>query len=178
VDRLAMGSALRITFRFRELPWMTLPRRRADGSLDRLSFLRTETGPFRVWWTAYPAEFPLVVAWSGGPAATLARGDPGEVADRALRGLARDLGTSQGRLDSLVEGYWTHDWDGDPLASGAYAYARVGGAEASALLARPVRRTLFFAGEATDGSQLGTVEGAIASGRRAARLVDLALRRE
>ncbi|MEP6993186.1 MAG: FAD-dependent oxidoreductase [Acidobacteriota bacterium] len=36
-------------------------------------------------------------------------------------------------------------------------------------MARPVAGTLFFAGEATNAEQSGTVAGAIASGRRAAR---------
>jgi len=38
-----------------------------------------------------------------------------------------------------------------------------------------VEDTLFFAGEATDVEQTGTVSGAIASGRRAARQVLVAL---
>jgi len=44
-------------------------------------------------------------------------------------------------------------------------------ATAPVRLARPVDGTLFFAGEATDGEQIGTVSGALASGRRAAREV-------
>jgi monoamine oxidase len=48
----------------------------------------------------------------------------------------------------------------------------VGGLDAPRALAEPVRGTLFFAGEATDtSSHNGTVHGAIASGRRAAREV-------
>jgi monoamine oxidase len=36
-------------------------------------------------------------------------------------------------------------------------------------LAKPVQKTLFFAGEATDLDEMGTVAGAVASGQRAAR---------
>ena len=36
-------------------------------------------------------------------------------------------------------------------------------------LGRPVEGTLFFAGEATIPDKIGTVAGALASGRRAAR---------
>jgi monoamine oxidase len=44
------------------------------------------------------------------------------------------------------------------------------------MLARPLAGTLFFAGEATDTEgATGTVHGAIASGRRAARQVQRAL---
>ncbi|HEX4961841.1 MAG TPA: FAD-dependent oxidoreductase, partial [Thermoanaerobaculia bacterium] len=58
----------------------------------------------------------------------------------------------------------------------AYSYPRVGGAEAGRRLARPVEGTLFFAGEATDteGSN-GTIEGALASGLRAAKQAASAL---
>jgi monoamine oxidase len=47
----------------------------------------------------------------------------------------------------------------------------VNGAKAPAALGRPLNGTLFFAGEATEADQIGTVAGAIASGRRAAREV-------
>src|SRR5262249_46289685 len=39
---LAMGSALRVAFRFRELPWKAVPRLRGENGIDRLSFLRLE----------------------------------------------------------------------------------------------------------------------------------------
>ena len=57
----------------------------------------------------------------------------------------------------------------DDFSRGAYSYVCTGGAGAPHRLAEPVDDTLFFAGEATDVSgHLGTVHGAIASGRRAA----------
>lgn len=62
-----------------------------------------------------------------------------------------------------------HDWTHDPFARGAYSYQTVGGERAPASLARPLRGTLFFAGEAADAEgRTGTVHGAIGSGRRAA----------
>ena len=54
---------------------------------------------------------------------------------------------------------------------GAYSFVRVGGTRATALLARPISQTLFFAGEATSPDQSGTVPGAIESGRRAAQQI-------
>jgi monoamine oxidase len=113
------------------------------------------------------------VAWSGGPpAAELTGKKPEEVAARAFRDLAEQSGISRRRIESRVEGLWLHDWNGDPFARGAYSYARVGGSKAAKSLARPVEGTLFFAGEATDtGGRIGTVEGAIATGLRAAKQV-------
>ncbi len=116
---------------------------------------------------------PIIVGWCGGPGARrLAQLRADELESRAVSSLARQLHISRQRLRSLVEAFWTHDWEHDVFARGAYSYAAVGGAEAAAALARPLSRTLFFAGEASDAEGgTGTVDGAIASGRRAARQV-------
>jgi monoamine oxidase len=172
LDLLAMGTVVRLVLRFREFPWQD------REELGRLSFLHTGDATFRVWWTAYPLRPPVLVAWSGGPpAAELARQGPGESRAAALRALSTQLGISRRRLDSRLEGAWVHDWDDDQFSRGAYSYARVGGAEAGRTLARPVAETLFFAGEATDAEgRTGTVEGALATGLRAARQVARGLR--
>jgi monoamine oxidase len=59
---------------------------------------------------------------------------------------------------------------GAPIRSrGAYSYVRVGGEGAREALAAPEGGRLYFAGEATDPGQAGTVAGALQSGQRAAR---------
>jgi monoamine oxidase len=69
-----------------------------------------------------------------------------------------------------LERAYFHDWQSDPFSRGAYSYGRVGADGAQQVLAAPLEKTLFFAGEATDTSgHNGTVHGAIASGHRAAR---------
>jgi monoamine oxidase len=70
----------------------------------------------------------------------------------------------------------THDWTRDPHARGAYSYVGVGGINAAKRLSQPLRGTLFFAGEATESANSGTVEGALASGMRAFRQVVRTLR--
>ena len=71
---------------------------------------------------------------------------------------------------------WTHDWNLDPFARGAYSYSMVGGKNAAAQLAKGVEGTLWFAGEAADAEgRNGTVNGAIGSGRAAAKAVKRAL---
>jgi monoamine oxidase len=70
----------------------------------------------------------------------------------------------------LFEAAYFHDWQSDPFSRGAYSYGTVSADGAQEALASPVENTLFFAGEATDVTgHNGTVHGAIASGRRAAR---------
>jgi monoamine oxidase len=143
-----------------------------------MSFLQTGSSPFNVWWTAYPIRAPVMVAWAGGPAAAALAGlSAEEVASKAIGSLAESLGVSRARVASRVVATWTHDWRSDPYARGAYSYVRVGGVGSSRRLARPLDGTLFFAGEATEEEHSGTVEGALASGLRAARQVERALGR-
>lgn len=177
IEKLAMGCVFRVTFWFRDLPWKDLSGLPKGQKLDDLSFLHTGDETFRVWWTAYPARAPLAVAWCGGPPAEELSGKSrDEVAGRALEALATHLGLPRRRVETRVEDAWTHDWLADPWSRGAYSYPRVGGEHAGQALARPVRKTLFFAGEATaPEGENGTVEGALASGLRAAQQAQRAL---
>lgn len=173
LDTLASGSVTRVTLRFSSPFWEDDPTvvRRAGGPLTQLSFLHGLGNEFPVWWTTYPAHEPTLVAWTGGPAAKpLAQLDDAALVERALASLERQFGVRASRLRTMLRGSWHHDWEHDPFARGAYSYPLVGGSDAAKRLARPVRGTLFFAGEATDTEgSTGTVHGAIASGERAAR---------
>jgi monoamine oxidase len=179
LQRLAMGPVVRLVFRFRDRFWNgdSFSARERRHDLDSMSFLHTSNRDFPVWWTAYPLRSPLLVAWCGGPdAKRLAQLDRRALESCAISRLAAHLGMPMRRLTALVEETWFHDWLHDPFARGAYSYPLVGGTDAAADLARPLRGTLFFAGEATDASgSTGTVHGAITSGRRAAAQVKRAL---
>ena len=63
-------------------------------------------------------------------------------------------------------------WGADPFARGAFSYDAVGTTPSSARsLAEPVADRLFFAGEACDPDDPGTLAGARDSGRTAAKQV-------
>ncbi|WP_436760449.1 flavin monoamine oxidase family protein [Streptosporangium sp. V21-05] len=101
-----------------------------------------------------------------GPSAKLAR-RPGWEND-LIRAFGPDL---EGVDDVLVM-----DWGRDPWARGAYSVPVTGAAAASAAWAEPLGDTVFFAGEASAAPELrGLVQGALASGRRAAAEVALSL---
>jgi monoamine oxidase len=136
-----------------------------------MSFLHVGGRPWSVFWTQSPLRLPLLTAWAGGPpAARLARLSREDAAGAALDALADALGVRRRTIERRVQEVFAHDWEHDPFARGAYSYAAVGGADAHAALARPVRGTLFFAGEAADAEgRNGTVEGALGSGRRAGK---------
>lgn len=180
--KIEVGAAVRVVLRFHEKPWedATLTPLAGGEDLHRLSFLhaRIDDAPFPVFWTEYPVDAPSLTAWSGGPDAEALSGESAErLAERAIGVLARLLGVDRARLADCVVGAHAHDWQRDPYALGAYSYIAVGGIDAPADLARPLADTLFFAGEATDSAgDTGTVHGAIATGRRAAREVLAAAR--
>lgn len=159
---LEMGSVLRLVLQFREVPWP-----------PDLGFLHLPGAVLPTWWTPAPIRAPMITAWAGGPSAERLLGrDRQELAAVALDVLAPAIGVERERLgDLLVEAYH-HDWSADPFTGGAYSYARVGGADAFSALGHPIEGTLVAAGEATAGDgENGTVQGAIASGERAARAI-------
>ena len=173
-DCLTMGSVVRVVVLFRERWWTERPR---EGSLESMSFLHGDGRDMPVWWSLHPARLPLLVGWVGGPAASELGGRGAEqIEARAVSALARSVGVSRRRVSTQIEAFWMHDWENDPFSRGAYSYPLVGGAASAAELARAIKSTLWFAGEAADAEgRNGTVHGAIGSGRRAARSVLRAL---
>jgi monoamine oxidase len=165
---LAMGAAVRVSLQFDDAFWL------GRSQLDTMTILSARSrAAFPGWWTPYPVHAPLLVGWCGGPAAWALSREPHEaVINAAVRSLATLFGMTQRTIARRVLAAFTHDWNNDPYSRGSYSYARVGGASAATALARPVRGTVYFAGEHAEGRGLnGTVDGAIASGRRAAELI-------
>jgi monoamine oxidase len=114
----------------------------------------------------HPFGRPVVAAYFGGDLAReLEAAGLAAIADFAEGELAVTHGES-------IRGYFTavaaSGWMADPLAGGAYSYARPGAASARAVLAAPLDDRLFFAGEATSPGDFATVHGAYMSGRAAA----------
>ncbi len=173
LGKLAMGKVIRVTLSFRERFWKNLrPRHSAESNtLAEMCFLFSDENPFPTWWTMMPERFPIITGWAPFKCAEALSGKGEEfIIDKALNTLGRVLKVDRQKLDALLGAAYTHDWQSDPFARGAYSYVKVGGDGAQRELATPVEDTLFFAGEAADFSgHNGTVHGAIASGRRAAK---------
>jgi monoamine oxidase len=170
--KLEMGGVLRVALRFDEPFWASerfSKRQGGEQFSDSTFFQAVERIPFGVWWTPYPLESPMLVGWTGGPLAWELRGtSKDDIADVAVRSLARVFGMARSSVSRRVLSSFTHNWLEDPFARGAYSYVGVGGSGAAAVLARPIERTLYFAGEHASSGRNGTVDGAIASGFRAA----------
>jgi monoamine oxidase len=163
LSRVTTGPVTRVVLLFREEFWR-------KGKLANLTFLQGSDPDVPVWWTLAPLRAPMLVAWAGGRrGAALALLSADERLERVLSAAARAFGIARRQLARLLVDSWTHNWEDDPFARGAYSYPLVGGSKAGESLAKPVRGTLYFAGEATvEEEASGTVHGAIRSGRRAA----------
>ena len=161
---LASGPIVKMLLRFATPFWEELQ----QGRYRDAGFFHLPGGAVPTFWTPAPARAPLLVAWAGGPGAIrlMRSREPAAIVRAAVQSL-RTLFGRQVDIAAQLEGYYYHDWQQDPFARGAYSYVTVGASESRAILARALADTLFFAGEATDPDEGGTVTGALQSGQRA-----------
>lgn len=158
--RLEIGQIFKIVLRFRERFW------EKDGR--RPNFIHAQGVDVPVWWTAQPAQSLALTGWAGGPKAEALLGmDERARVERSLASLSRIFAVPRAVLDEGLRSWNHHDWSADPFSRGAYSYVGVGGVPAQKALARPVEGTLFFAGDALDPEDIGTVAAALKTGRRA-----------
>ena len=177
LELIETGQIFKIVLRFRRAFWEEpgfLKERRAPASAEQdgksMNFLHAPGAEIPTWWTTQPIRGPVLTGWVGGQhAEALLSEEPGARLERSLVALSDILAIPRRELDDNLDAWASHDWRADPFARGAYSYIGVGGTGAPRSLGRPVEGTLFFAGEATTPDKIGTVAGALASGRRAAR---------
>jgi monoamine oxidase len=173
---IEVGHVFKIVLRFREAFWEPatfLKERRANGKGHNgrgLNFLHATGVEIPTWWASLPIRSTLLTGWVGGIAAeALLSEEPVSRLERSLVALSEVLAVPRRELEEQLDAWSSHDWRADPFSRGAYCYVGVGGDRAPHALGRPVANTLFFAGEATNGDEIGTVSGALVSGRRAAK---------
>jgi monoamine oxidase len=165
---MEMGKVLRVVLHFRERFWDRIrPADSNDKTLAQMSFLFSQDNWFPTWWTAMPDRFPIITGWAPWQSAARLESESVPVVTRALQTLGGLLDVGNTEMERLLEIAYFHDWQADPYSRGAYSYVKAGSADAPEVLGRPVKGTLFFAGEAADVTgNNGTVHGAIASARR------------
>jgi monoamine oxidase len=174
VQLMPMGKIIKLVLQFDTPFWLDaqFAKRVGQEGVDEMSFMQARHAlPFPVWWTPYPVRAPILTAWTGEPASSaLATASLDELRAAAVTSLATMLAMRPASIRNRLVAVFHHDWINDPFTRGAYSYARVGGHRASMRLARPIKDTIWFAGEAADREgRTGTVHGALASGARAAR---------
>jgi len=162
-----MGQAVKIILRMRRPFWKEL------ADLRGMLFLHDFTQPLPTWWTTSPRETPLITGWAAGPQLQHIGDAEGEgLLQLAIQSLAGALSIPDEAVSRELVAWHHHDWRSDPFTRGAYSYVLAGGIDAWRILAEPLERSVYFAGEATIGDGYNaTMEGAVESGKRAARQV-------
>lgn len=170
IDTLGMGSNAKIHLELERKTW------------PPLGYAGSAYGEWDGFCTAWDDSVPL------GPSASpaLLLGFPG--GDRGRTGLTgqahgsapqADVDWFLGEIEPVYPGtsavytgraYEDH-WALDPWALGAYSYYKVGQAASYGELAAAAEGRVYFAGEHTAGEQQGFLDGAVATGERAARQV-------
>jgi monoamine oxidase len=174
VHALDMGHVVRIVLQFENRFWedLDIPGTGAEEDLSQLGFIHYPEAPLPTWWTMLPDKTPILVGWVGGPAAEqFSSCDQDSVVAAAVESLMLIFGVKKEYLRSRLRASFMHNWQADQFTRGGYGYVPVNAVDAQAALSRPIENTLFFAGEATSVGHVGTVHGAIQSGRRAAKEV-------
>lgn len=159
LEKLASGPVIRAALRFHRPFW----EQRCPG----VAFFHAPEAAFPTFWTPLPMRAPLLTAWAGGPKAARLTGSAKR--DLVRKALASVHSVFAEAASAELAGAYVQDWQQDPYSRGAYSYVLVGGKGAREQLAQPLADTVFFAGEATDADEAGTVAGALRSGMRAAR---------
>lgn len=161
IHGLGVGAVVKLTMQFHSRFW----------PVEDFGFIHAGEAMLPTWWSG--GRGLALTAWAGGPRAQrLSREGRDALVGEALRTLSRFFQVDLQLVRESLAASFTHDWTNDPFARGAYSFAPVRMGEMPRRLAAPLSDTLFFAGEATAShGDLGTVHGALASGRRAAREV-------
>jgi monoamine oxidase len=165
LSHLAAGPVIKLILRFTRPFWSELD----DCKYKDAAFFHAPNAPFPTFWTSVPVRTSVLVAWAAGPNAQRLEGSSRDDLLRYVFDTLRQLFGRRVNYRAELEGFAYHDWQRDPFACGAYSYVLANGRAARALLARPLDKTLFFAGEAADTQdEAAAVGGALESGKRAA----------
>jgi monoamine oxidase len=131
---------------------------------------RTRTGAYQF----RPLGRPHIEAYFGGAlAAELENGGEAAFFDFAVAELTSVFGSAFARRLKPIR---IHAWGLDPFARGSYSYALPGAADYRQILAQPVDKRLFFAGEACSIHDFSTAHGGYRTGVLAAEGVIAARR--
>ena len=168
VGRLGYGAGVlgKIYLRFPRRFWQERPK-----WFGRLPESSQRRGTFNTWVSHVDETgLPILLSFSNG--ATAARLDRSagdtEVKDVAMASLRKMFGADIPEPEAMLFPRWLSD----PWSRGGYSYPGVGSApQDRPAHARPLARRVFFAGEATEPVEYGTVHAALWSGEQAAEAI-------
>jgi monoamine oxidase len=165
---LGYGPVIKVLLVFKEAFWKD--EKLMPENFSKFGFVFSEE-KVPTWWTQYPRGNAVLTGWCGGPhAEELKNLSREEMLNETLNSLAKIFSLDVMFLRGLLDIVHIADWINDPYCMGAYSYDVVNGKELKEEFKKPVEDTIYFAGEGLhDGPEIGTVEGALISGRDVAQ---------
>jgi monoamine oxidase len=162
--QLGFGGVIKLLIQFDEVFWKDKAR--------KIGFILSDK-TIPTWWTQEPDKHAMLNGWVAGPAAKkLQKLDDEAILAKGIASLSAIFQIKPGELKKKIIAVHVFNWLNDPFARGAYAWQTVGATLHRRTLQKPVDNRLFFAGEAMyQGSEMGTVEAALASGAQVAKEV-------
>lgn len=157
---LGMGSLNKCILRFQRRFW--------PENYDWIGSTSQAGGQWSEWISlAKPLGKPILVGFN---AADFGRQVEEMKDDQIIASAMAALQKIYGSSIPQPTGFQITRWGKDPFALGSYSFVKLGGTAAMrSVLAKPIGKTLFFAGEATHARYPATVHGAYLSGLQAAQ---------
>lgn len=163
---LGSGSVIKILLEFKEAFWQKQSVQiHTHTTLENFSFLFSDAN-IPTWWTQHPHASTLLTGWLSGPKAEKYIGNDDELLHQALESLSELFKVSLDLLKNQLVAWKAINWQKDPYTLGAYSYAVVDAKLLAEELLQPISDQLYFAGEALNIGQVGTVEAAFTSSIR------------
>jgi monoamine oxidase len=171
INQLGFGPVIKVILQFSN-PFWRVKELTENKDLSDLFFLfSSEKVP--TWWTQHPDTQPVITGWIGGPNAEKMKHDPSDlIITKAMYSLCDIFRLEASALHKQLVNAQVFNWAMDPYTLGGYSFQVVNGSSMISSFVEPVQQTIFFAGEGLiDGPEIGTVEGALKSGRETARKI-------
>lgn len=165
-QKIGFGGVIKFNLQFSNAFWEEdIPHK-----MKKAGFILSDA-KIPTWWTQNPKDNAILSGWIAGPKAYALKDLPEEaLLQKAVHSLAYIFSVHEQFILNRLKANVISNWIIDPYTLGAYSYATLETKEAKKVLSAPVDNTLFFAGEALyEGTETGTVEGALVSGTEVAR---------
>ena len=173
IDGMAMGAIIKVLLQFKEAFWEHAEvTEKAGKSMAGFGFIISDQ-VIPTYWTQNPEKSALLTGWLGGPeAAVLKDAADDHILALTIQSLGKIFDMQEADIRNLLSGAEVMNWTADPYSRGSYSYATVHTAEARKVLTAPINGAIYFAGEGLyDGPEMGTVEAALASGKKIAEII-------
>lgn len=160
IDKLGMGVLNKCYLRFQDDFW--------PADVDWLEHVSAKHGEWTEWVSfKRAANMPILLGFN---AADRGRKIEAWSNQKIVASAMKTLRTIYGATIPEPVDYQITRWATDPFSLGSYSYNPVGARpNMRKVLAAPLKKMVFFAGEASDHDYFGTAHGAYLSGLRAAK---------